>query len=144
MVHEVSLPDGLLISDDRSRLDLAFIHEALADAYWTVGRPRAHTERSIAHCLCFGIYLPDGRQIGFARVMTDYTFRAHIADVIIRPDKRGRGLGKALIQAVLGHPELATVTKWTLVTADAHGLYRQFGFRDGMADPTWMAMTRSP
>jgi GNAT superfamily N-acetyltransferase len=144
MVHEVSLPNGYLISDDRARLDMEFVHESLADAYWAVGRPRALTERSWANCLCFGIYAPDGGQVGFARVLTDYALRAHLGDVFIRPALRGSGLGKALVETILAHPELTTVWNWTLMTADAHGLYARYGFRPGEADGKWMTLDRKP
>lgn len=122
---------------------MAFVHASLADAYWAVGRPRALTERSWANCLCFGMYAPGGAQAGFGRVLTDYAFRAHLGDVFIRPESRGLGLGKALIEIILGHPELATVSNWTLNTSDAQGLYTQFGFRPGEADAKWMTLDRT-
>ncbi|MGI4747519.1 MAG: hypothetical protein ACRYFY_15970, partial [Janthinobacterium lividum] len=83
MVYSVNLSNGYVISDDRARLDMEFVHAALADAYWAIDRPRALTERSWANCLCFGLYAPDGAQAGCARVLTDYTFRAHLGDLVI-------------------------------------------------------------
>ena len=142
-VHLITLESGYTISDDRARLDMGFVHASLTTVYWAVDRSRAVTERSFANCLCFGIYAPE-RQVGFARLLTDYALRAHLGDVFIGPEVRGLGLGKALVATILGHPELTTVTNWTLTTADAHGLYRQFGFRDGAADGRWMTMDRSP
>ena len=144
MVHAVSLPNGYTISDDRARLDMDFVHESLAGAYWAVGRTRALTERSWANCLCFGIYAPDGAQVGFARLLTDYAIRAHLADVFIQPASRGRGLGRTLIEIILAHPELATVCKWTLATADAQALYARYGFRPAEADSIWMTLDRAP
>ena len=144
MPHAVSLPNGYVISDDHARLDMQLIHASLAGMYWAISRPRALTERSWANCLCFGIYAPDGAQVGFGRLLTDYTFRAHLADVYILPVARGLGLGKMLMEAILAHPELATVRNWTLTTADAQGLYAQFGFQPGKADNTWMTLNRSP
>ena len=141
-VHAVTLPNGYTISDDRARLDMAFVHASLEQAYWAVGRPRAVTERSFANCLCFGIYMPD-RQVGVARLLTDYAMRAHLGDVFIRPETRGLGLGKALVATILRHPELSTVTHWTLATADAHGLYAQFGFRADTGNARWMTLERS-
>lgn len=141
MVHTVTLENGLTISDDRARLDMEFIHEAIAQTYWGVDRPRALTERSFANCLCFGVYAAD-RQVGVARVLTDYAMRAHLGDVFLRPERRGQGLGKALVAAVLGHPELVTVKHWTLTTADAHGLYEQFGFSADATDKSWMTLER--
>ncbi len=141
-VHALRLPDGHEISDERTRLDMGFVHRSLAEVYWAVGRPRAVTERSWANCLCFGVYAPDGRQAGFARVLTDYALRAHLGDVFIRPSSRGSGLGRALVAAVLDHPELATVGRWTLTTADAQALYARFGFRVAEADGAWMTLDR--
>ncbi len=141
-VHAVKLPNGYVISDDRSRLDMAFVHASLEQAYWAVGRPRAVTERSFANCLCFGVYSP-AEQVGVARLLTDYALRAHLGDVFIKPEARGLGLGKALVETILSHPELTTVAQWTLVTADAHGLYARFGFHADPATPRWMTLDRS-
>lgn len=143
MVHAVILPNGVAISDDRERLDMEFVHGSLAGVYWAVGRPRALTERSWSNCLCFGIYAPDGTQVGFGRLLTDFAFRAHLGDVFIHPEWRGLGLGKALVEAILGHPELTTVDHWTLTTADAHALYTRYGFRSGEADGNWMTLDRT-
>jgi GNAT superfamily N-acetyltransferase len=143
MSYEVNLPTGHVISDDRARLDIELILATLATTYWAHDRPRAITERSIAHCLCFGVYGQDGAQVGFARLLTDYASRAHLADVFVLPSGRGLGLGKALVAAILEHPELATVHNWTLTTGDAHGLYARFGFHLGEADGKWMTMERS-
>ncbi len=142
MAYEVPLPNGHVISDARSRLDMEFVLDSLDRVYWTVGRPRALTARSWANCLCFGVYAPDGGQVGFARLLTDYALRAHLGDVFIRPESRGLGLSKALVAAILAHPELATVGAWTLTTGDAHGLYARFGFHAGEANPDWMILDR--
>ena len=144
MPYATTLPSGYVISDQRERLEMDLIHRSLSGAYWALGRPRALTERCWANCLCFGIYAPDDGQVGFGRVLTDYTFRAHLGDVYIIPAARGLGLGKALVAAILAHPELRTVGNWTLMTADAHGLYAGFGFRSGEADGKWMTLNRAP
>ena len=140
--HLVTLPDGHTISDDRQRQDMEFVHDALAGAHWARTRPRAITERSWANCLCFGVYAPDGGQVGFARLLTDYAMRAHLGDVFIRPASRGRGLSKALLETILSHPDLVTVTHWTLTTSDAHELYRRYGFRVAESDGRWMTLER--
>ena len=142
MAHEVSLPSGHVVSDARSRLDMEFVHGAMAQGYWAVGRPRQVTERSWANCLCFGVYAPDDSQVGCARLLTDYALRAHLGDVFIHPQSRGLGLSKSLVAAILAHPELATVGNWTLTTSDAHGLYVRFGFSLGETDGKWMTMER--
>jgi GNAT superfamily N-acetyltransferase len=144
VVHEVRLADGHVISDDRARLDMAFVVASLEGAYWAVNRPIALTERSWANCLPFGVCAPQGGMAGFARLLTDYAFRAHLGDVFIRPESRGLGLGKALVETILAHPELTTVANWTLTTSGAHGLHSRFGFRLGEADGKWMTLRRPP
>jgi GNAT superfamily N-acetyltransferase len=128
MIHEITLPDGTVISDDPARLDLALIHGFLSEqSYWAQGRPRAMVERTVAFSLCLGAYGPQG-QIGFARAVTDRAVFAWMSDVFILPVARGKGIGRALVAALLDHPELATIVRWLLVTRDAHGLYESFGF----------------
>jgi GNAT superfamily N-acetyltransferase len=139
MPYEVALPDGFTISDEFARLDLDEIHRFIAtESYWGKGRPRELFERSLRNCIGFGLYAPDGRQIGFARVLSDRALRAHIGDVYVLQSHRGAGLGKALIAAILGHPDLASVGVWTLNTDDAHGLYAGFGFTPLARPETFM------
>jgi GNAT superfamily N-acetyltransferase len=142
MAYEVTRPDGHVISDERERLDMAFVHASLAGTYWARDRPHAVTERSWANCLCFGIYAPRGQQVGCGRLLTDYAMRAHLGDVFIDPACRGIGLSKSLVETILAHPELRTVTHWTLTTADAHALYARYGFKPGEADGDWMTLLR--
>lgn len=141
--HLVRLAGGHEISDERARLDMDRVHGALAEAYWAVGRRRDLSERAWANCLAFGLYEPSGALAGFGRVLTDYAFRAHVADVMVLPDARGRGLGKALVGYALGHPALASVGKWTLTTADAQGLYARFGFVPAGDAGRWMTLDRA-
>ena len=115
------------ISTDAGRLDLGLVHTFLARSYWAEGIPREVVERSIRGSLCFG--LSEGeRQVGFARVITDRTTYAYLADVFVLEDHRGRGLGLWLIESILGHPDLQGLRRFGLVTKDAHGLYRRTGF----------------
>ena len=90
--------------------------------------PREVVERSIANSICFGVYAPGGEQVGFARVVTDRATFAWLADVYIEAAHRGHGLGKRLVATVLEHPDLQGLRRWMLGTADAHELYRRFGF----------------
>jgi GNAT superfamily N-acetyltransferase len=116
------------ISTDNSRLDVAMIHAFLADhSYWVPGISRSSVEKCIKHSLCFGVYA-DNRQIAFARLVTDYVRYAHLLDVFVLPEFRGRGIGKQLMSEVLSYPELRTIMRFTLGTQDAHGLYAQYGF----------------
>ena len=116
------------ISTDRARLDLDAIHRFLStEAYWSPGVAREVVERSIEHSLPFGVYLGD-EQVGFARVVTDKATFAWLADVYIESPHRGKGLSKRLVATILEHPELRGLRRWLLGTADAHGLYRRYGF----------------
>jgi GNAT superfamily N-acetyltransferase len=122
------------ISTDRARLDIPRIHRFLStEAYWAPGVPLDVVERSIANSVCFGVYAADGEQVGFARVVTDRATFAWLADVYIESAHRGHGLGKRLVATVLDHPELQGLRRWMLGTADAHELYRRFGF-DGLKE----------
>lgn len=116
------------ISNDNNRLDVSMIHAFLAnESYWVPGISRQSVEKSIDNSLCFGAYSGD-RQVAFARVVTDYVRFAHLLDVFVLKEFRGRGLGKRLMNGILSHPELRTIMRFTLGTQDAHGLYAQFGF----------------
>lgn len=126
------------ISTDRSRLDLGVIHGYLStESYWAVGRDPEVVRRSVEHSLPFGLYEGE-RQIGFARVVTDYATFAWIADVFVLDEFRGRGLGKWLVEVILSHPALQGFRRWVLATKDAHGLYRQFGFQELKRPERWM------
>jgi GNAT superfamily N-acetyltransferase len=115
------------ITTDPARLDLAVIHGFLASSYWARGIPLATVEKSLAHSICFTL-LDGARQVGFARVVSDHATYAYIGDVFVLPAYRGRGLSKWLMACVTSHPELQGLRRWSLATADAHGLYEQFGF----------------
>jgi GNAT superfamily N-acetyltransferase len=128
------------ISTDRSRLDLDLIHRYLSfESYWARGRTREEIERAIEHSIPFGAYR-DGGQIGFARVVSDRATFAWLADVFVLPGQRRTGVGKQLVQAVLEHPELRAMRRWLLATADAHGLYRRFGFEQLQGPERFMAI----
>ncbi len=117
-----------LISTDREKLDRDLIHEFLRGSYWAKGIPREIVDHSIQNALCFGLYEGD-RQIGFARIISDFVTFAYLADVFVLDSHRGRGLGKWLLEVIRAHPELQGLRRWMLATSDAQGLYRQFGFR---------------
>jgi GNAT superfamily N-acetyltransferase len=131
------------ISTENTCLQIETIVSFLSRAYWAQGRTREVIERSIDHSLCFGIYAGE-RQIGFARVVTDCATFAYLCDVFIDESHRGQGLGKWLMSAVMGHPDLQGLRRWTLATRDAHGLYRQFGWTE-LKDPgRWMEVYNPP
>ena len=121
--------NDLLISDDKSRLDRALTFDFLRHrSYWAPEITPEIFERSLENSLCFGVYL-DGKQIGFARVVTDFATFAWLADVFIVEEQRGKGFSKRLVAAVLAHPRLQGLRRFQLGTRDAHGLYAQFGFK---------------
>lgn len=92
---------------------------------------------AIENSLCFGVYHKD-RQIGFARIISDLATVAYLGDVYILEEYRGKGLSKWLVETIMAHPDLQGLRRWILLTGDAHGLYRQFGWTD-IADPSkWM------
>jgi GNAT superfamily N-acetyltransferase len=116
------------VSTERGELDFDLIHGFLSTgSSWARGIPRELVARSIEHSLCFGGYLQD-RQIAFARVVSDYATFANLVDVFVLPEHRGHGYSKRLMHAVLSHPSLQGLRRFTLATADAHALYAQFGF----------------
>jgi GNAT superfamily N-acetyltransferase len=120
--------DGYLISDERSRVDVDVVWGFLRTAYWSPNVPRDVVERSISNSLVLGVYDATGAQVGFARAVTDRAAFAWIADVFVIEAHRGRGLGKRLIEAMLAHPDLQRLRVILLATADAHDLYRRYGF----------------
>lgn len=123
------------ITTDKSRLDFDLVHRWLSEeSYWAKGIPREVVQRAVDNALCF-VVLDDGKQVGFARVVSDFAVFAYIGDVFVLPSHRGRGLSKQLMQAIREHPSLQKLRRWHLLTRDAHGLYEQFGFR-ALSDPS--------
>jgi len=124
-----SLPEGFEVDTDQSRIDLDYVHGYLSrESYWAGAIPRDLVARSIANSLSFGLYAPDGRQVGFARVITDTATFAWLADVFIDPGQQGLGLGKGLMETIMAHPDLQGLRRFMLVTADAQSLYARYGF----------------
>ena len=116
------------IDSNKARLDLALVHGVLSEqSTWARGIPFATFEKSVQNSLCFGGYL-GGNQIAFARVISDFATFAKLADVFVLPEHRGNGFSKLIVQAVVSHPELQGLRRFTLVTNTAHSLYAQFGF----------------
>ena len=127
------------ISTDPARLDIDVIHGFLRTSYWAEGRRRSVVERAIRNSLCFGVYV-GGQQVAFARVVSDRAVFAYLMDVFVVPEYRGRGISKALMHAVLDHPDLQNLRVFLLGTQDAHGLYKQFGFRALAQPEIWMSI----
>ena|ERR1700722_3663562 len=135
---ESFLKKGYNISTDKDLLNFAAIYLYLSEeSYWAAGIPADRLKNAINNSMCFGVY-KDTAQAGFARVVTDKASFAYICDVFILPGYRGIGLSKWLIQAIVEHPELQGLRRWSLATADAHGLYGQFGFTPLSKPENWM------
>lgn len=127
-----------VINTDRNLVDVEMVHRFLSEeSYWAAGIPIDVVRRSIENALCFGVY-KGGRQVGFARVVTDYSTFAYIGDVFVLEEHRGQGLSKWMMSVVREHPDLQGLRRWMLATADAHGLYSQFGFRPLQHADRWM------
>lgn len=129
--------DRYTISTDPDRQDVDAIAEMLLRSYWAAKRSRASLERALQNSLVFGLFF-DTRQVGLARVVTDYGVFAYLCDVFIHEAHRGRGLGKWLLECVHAHPDLQGLRRWLLATRDAHGLYGSFGWTPLGNPDRWM------
>lgn len=133
---------GYLVSTDRGRLDVDVVHGYLTNCYWAKGIPRETVARSIEHSLCFGIYDDCDSQVGFARVVSDFATLAYLGDVFVLEEHRGCGLSKFMMECIMKHPALQGLRRWILLTRDAHGLYKQFGFTTLKAADRYMELHR--
>jgi GNAT superfamily N-acetyltransferase len=143
MCDEWRRDDGYVISTDPSRLDMDVIHGFITTSYWFEGVRRDVMERAVENSLPFGVYAPDGRQVGFCRVVSDFATFAYLMDVFVLDEHRGRKLGVWLIETVVAHPRLQSLRVFRLATKDAHGLYEKFGFRP-IAQPERMMEILDP
>jgi GNAT superfamily N-acetyltransferase len=134
------LSGGYELDDDRSRIDVDAVHDYLANqSYWARGRSHETVERLVREATrVVGLYR-DGRQVGFARAVSDGVVHAYLADVYVLPEHRGHGLGVALVREMVENGPLQGV-RWILHTQDAHDLYRKLGF----AAASERVMERSP
>lgn len=132
--------DAFCISTRRSKLDLIAIHRFLSEeAYWCKSIPFETVKKAADHSLNFGLF-HDDRQIGYARIISDYATIAYLGDVYVLPAYRKQGLSKWLMQTIMNHPELEGLRRWILLTGDAHELYRQFGWKEIASPEKWMEL----
>jgi len=116
------------ISTNRSKIDIKFVHHYLSKiSYWASNIPIELVQKSIENSMCFSVFKNE-KQIGFARVVTDYATFAYLADVFIDEKFRGNGYSKKMMKFIVEHPDLKGIRRWMLMTKDAHGLYEQFNF----------------
>ena len=131
------------ISDDRSRIDIARVHEMLSRTSWSPGISAEELQKGIENSvLVVGIYHPEFGQIGFMRVLSDTIRFAYIMDVVIYERFRRQGLGKKMVSYACNHPSLSKVYRWLLATSDAHGVYQKLGFRPLAKPDTWMMIDK--
>ncbi len=132
--------NGFCISSDKTKLDVDAIHEFLSTkAYWCLHIPKEKVQTSIENSFCFGVYKEE-KQIGLARIITDFATIAYLGDVYILEEYRGLGLSKWLMETVMNCQDLQGLRRWILLTGDAHELYRKFGWTN-IVDPTkWMEL----
>ncbi|MFM2286041.1 MAG: hypothetical protein RLZZ543_1538 [Bacteroidota bacterium] len=120
----------IMISDEQELLQVEKVHAYLSkESYWAKDIPYEIVKRSIENSLCWGVY-HKGEQIGFARMISDYSTFAYLADVYILEAFRGNGLSKLLMHEIMAHPKMQGLRRIMLATRDAHGLYAQFGFAE--------------
>jgi GNAT superfamily N-acetyltransferase len=131
------------LTTDKTRMQLDVIYRFLQKSYWANKRSVQAIQRSIEYSLPFGIFDGD-KQIGFARVISDYSTFAWIADVFIDEEYRGQGLSKFLMESMLAHPELQDLRRWVLATKDAHTLYSKYGFTPLNKPERWMEIDFQP
>ena len=124
-----------ILSSDKKKIDLQYAYNLLCvPSKYSTGLPPERFALVIKNSLCFSVYY-QGKQVGFARVITDYTEFASLWDVIIDESHRQKGVGKALMKFVLEHPKLKGIFRWFLMTEDAHGLYQKYGFKTEAYNP---------
>jgi GNAT superfamily N-acetyltransferase len=120
--------DDFSITTDKSKLDVVAIHDFLSNhAGWCDNIPFNVVKNSIDNSLNFGLF-HGGKQIGFARIISDYATIAYLGDVYVLDAYRGKGLSKKLMEVVMGHPDLQGLRRWILLTSTAPWLYEKFGF----------------
>jgi GNAT superfamily N-acetyltransferase len=128
--------EGFIISTEKQYLNLEVIHDFLStDSYWARGISLETVKKSVEKSsICFGLYAGnpakgDAKQVGFARVVSDFVRFAWIMDVFVLPKYRGLGLSKWMMETLTEESDLKDVKKMMLCTYDAHGLYEQYGFQ---------------
>jgi N-acetylglutamate synthase-like GNAT family acetyltransferase len=128
-IKEFAVVSGYKTSSDIKDMDLNTIHRFISNSYWAKGIPLNTMEKAINNSLCFGVFTECGKQVAFARMITDSATFAYLVDVFVLKEHRGKGLSKLLMQDVTKHSDLQGIRRIALATNDAHGLYEQFGFK---------------
>ena len=133
---------GYKISSDKKNMNIKVIHDYLSRSYWSKDIPLKIVQKAIDNSLCFGVFLEEGEQVGFARIVTDSATFAYIADIFILEEHQAKGLSKWLMKTMLNHPEVKNIRRILLATRDAHGLYKQFDFKELSSPQFFMELLR--
>lgn len=133
--------ENLIITSDKHQLDIEYITGFISQTYWAKDRSLETMQTCVDNSLNFGVFL-NGKQIGFARVVTDYAQFAYLMDVFIDEKHQGLGYSKILVKHILEHESLKHVKVWRLATSDAHELYRKFGFTELSKPENMMELMR--
>ncbi len=132
---------GYKISSDKKNMNIKVIHDYLSRSYWSKDIPLKIVQKAIDNSLCFGVFLEE-EQVGFSRIVTDSATFAYIADVFILEEHQAKGLSKWLMNTMLNHPEVKNIRRILLATRDAHGLYKQFDFKELSSPQFFMELHR--
>ncbi len=148
MTHPLIYPDAIFgdytLSSTKKKLDLDYVYNMLCiPSRYSTGLPAERFPLIIENSVCFGVF-HQGKQVGFARVITDFSEFASLWDVFIDEEHRGKGVGKALMKYVLEHTRLKAIFRWFLMTEDAHGLYERYGFKAEAYNPYVMMKLNLP
>jgi GNAT superfamily N-acetyltransferase len=141
MKTETHSQNNYIISTEKEKLNTDFIHSYLSRSYWAEDIPKDVLIKGINNSLCFGVYNSD-EQVGFARVISDHSTFAYLADVFIIEEERGKGLSKWLMECILKHEQLQELRNFCLLTRDAHTLYERFGFKNLEKPQNFMAIKK--
>jgi len=140
-LNTVVAPKNITVSCEQAAMQHQAIFSYLTRSYWAKGITEQLVSQSIDNSLCFGAF-SEGKQVAFARVITDKTSFAYLADVFVLEPFRGQGISKLLMREIMAHPDLQIIRRFMLCTADAHGLYQQFGFSETQCPENLMAIHR--
>ena len=130
------------LSDNPARIDPVAVHAYLVKSYWAEGIPLELVRKCIAGSLCVGVYHPAAGQVAFARVVTDRSTFGYLCDVYVLEDHRRRGLAKWMMESLMSHPDLQGLRRFSLMTKDAHDVYRPFGFAPAAHPERYMEIAR--
>ncbi len=136
----VECPAGYELSFDPARIDVELVWKTLASLYWSPGVRREVVEKALANSIVVGAFAATGEQVGYTRAVTDRATFAWVCDVFVLEGHRGRGLARCMVRALHGHPDLQTLRRWLLATADAHAIYESCGYRALARPERWMEL----